>query len=114
MYASEDDEIGVIVSVSKSYKQGNRNKYWFSYHPHFRDDIEKYKNKYIAFGCGSEKNILLISLADIESKKIRINHTSKDNRIYWHIVFYQDQNNKWTWLLSKPELEEIDITGKLL
>lgn len=29
LYASEDDEIGVIVSVSKSYKQGNRNKYWF-------------------------------------------------------------------------------------
>lgn len=114
LYASEDYEVGIVVSVSKSYKQGNRNKYWFSYHPYFRDDLEQYKNKYIAFGCGSEENILLISLSDIENRKIKINHTSKDNRIYWHMVFYQDQNNKWTWLLSKPELEEIDITDKLL
>ncbi|MBB2481081.1 DUF262 domain-containing protein [Bacillus sp. APMAM] len=114
LYASEDNETGIIISVSKAYKQGNRDKYWFAYHTHFRDDLEKFKNKYIAFGCGSEKNTLLLPISDIENKKIKLNHTSKDNRIYWHIVFFKDSNNKWTWLLSKPELEEIDITDKLI
>lgn len=114
LYATEDENVGIVVVVSKAYKQGNRNKYWFSYHPYYRDDLEKYNNKYIAFGCGSEKNIILISLSDIENKKIRMNHTSKDDRIYWHIVFFQDQDDRWTWLLSKPELEEAEISDKLI
>ena len=76
--------------------------------------MEKFKSKYIAFGCDSEKNTLLFPLSEIENKKIKMNHTSKNDRIYWHIVFYQDQNNNWTWLLSKPEIQEIDITDKLI
>lgn len=106
-------KIGIIVSVSKAYKQGVRNKYWFSYHPHYRDDLEKFKNKYIAFGCDSEKNTLLLPLSEIENKKMKMNHTSKNDRIYWHIVFF-NQNYNWTWLLSKPEIQEINITDKLI
>jgi hypothetical protein len=114
LYATEDNDIGVIIAVSKSYQKGNKEKFWFAYHPHYRDTLDKYKNKYIAFGCGSEKNTLLISLHEIESKKIRMNHTIKGDRIYWHVVLYRDQNNNWTWLLSKPELEEINISDKLI
>lgn len=114
LYATEDENTGIIIVVSKAYKIGNRNRYWFSYQAYYKNYLEKYNNKYIAFGCGSEKNIILISLSDIESKKIRMNHTSKDDKIHWHVVFFQEQNNKWTWSLSKPNLEEVEITDKLI
>jgi len=114
VYASDDEKVGVIISVSKEYTQGSKFKYWFAYHPYYRDRLEKYDKKYVAFGCGSEKTIVLLSINELESTKINLNHTEKGDSIYWHIVFLKDEKENMTWLLSKPDLKEIDITNKVI
>lgn len=48
---------------------------------------------------------------EIEKAKLNLNSTkSEQTAPYWHIVFFKDIQNKWSWLLSKPTLTEVDIT----
>jgi hypothetical protein len=114
LFVSDDNKVGVLISKSKKYNQGKRNKYWFSYHPYFRDDLDDYDKKFIAFVCGTDENIFLFPLSQIEKNKIKLNYTKDKEKIYWHIVFYKSKDNIWTWKLSKPEVVYVDISEKAI
>ena len=36
------------------------------------------------------------------------------NAKHWHIVFLKDKEGQINWLLSKPEIREVEVTEKLL
>lgn len=114
VYGSEDNSVGVIVSVSKQYSQGDREKYWFAYRGTSVEILSEYQNKYIGFGCGSADNIILMPLNDLEKAKLKLNMTDTSDPPFWHIVFFKDTGGRWTWLLSKPDVIELSIDDKLI
>ena len=36
------------------------------------------------------------------------------NAKHWHIVFLKDKEGQINWLLSKPEIREVEVTERLL
>jgi len=61
-YSSPKDEIGVICSVSKEHERAHGTSYWFAFHPYYPERLEKHGQKFIAWGCGSEKQLILMPL----------------------------------------------------
>jgi hypothetical protein len=69
----------------------------------------------MAFGCGSADNIVFMAITELEKAKFRLNYSESETApIYWHIVFFKDAGNNWTWLLSRPDVEEVNIQNKLI
>lgn len=113
-YWSSDGKTGYVIRTSKIYKQGDREKYWYSYKR--MRDLANCINQFCVFGCNDANTIIVLPVSEIESQLDAMNYSSDSNGtpLYWHIVFFKDAKGKMTWLLSKPKLHEVDITNKLL
>jgi len=113
-YLTEDGKTGYVFRTSKTYKQGDREKYWYAYKRVI--GISNCKEQFYVFGCNDENTIIVLPVSEIESriKSLNFSKDGNGNPLYWHIVFFKDGNGKMTWLLSKPKVQEIDITNKLL
>jgi hypothetical protein len=59
IYATPDGGTGVLCAISKEYHRYNRTGYWFAFHPSQQTALLKYAKAWIAFGCGSENQIIL-------------------------------------------------------
>ena len=115
-YISKDKKKGFVVTTSKTYKQGGREKYWFAYRRNPLKKIEECTEMYILYGCKDKSNVLCIPVDKIEQMLERLNFSTDDDGVitHWHIVFYKDTVGNFTWMLSKPEIEEIDINSFLI
>lgn len=110
VYISEDEKIGIAISVSKKYTQGDRPKYWFAYRTIYSEKTENCTKRYIAYACENEENILLLPIDLIEENKHKLNHTEKEGKIHWHIVIFKNDDGTFVWQHSNPTLTEIDVT----
>jgi len=63
-FSSPDEEIQIVCIVSKTYGESKKPSYWFAFHPHQRDQLNKSKKGYVAFGCGSAELTFLIPIAE--------------------------------------------------
>lgn len=102
------------LSYSKLYPQGIRHKYWFAYHPDKAMDGNE-DNKYYVFACNEDKVSFAIPVSVIEKNKEALNKSVGQNgKTYYHMVLFVDTddggNVKMSWMLSRPEIREIDIT----
>lgn len=114
-YTTTDSKKGFIIVISKEYEQGSRKKYWFAYRNKPLEDIEQCEEQYVVYGCKDESTMLCIPTAVIKERLDRLITSTSDGEIdHWHIVFFKDDGGKITWLLSKPEIEEVEITDFLL
>lgn len=113
-YVSLDGKTGFVFRTSKIYQQGKREKFWYAYKR--SKEIAECKNQYYVFGCQNENTIILMPISEIEAHIEGLNYSkdANDNPLYWHVVFLKDEQGKMTWLISKPNIHEIDITNKLL
>lgn len=110
IYKTKDGVKGFVINVSKAYKQGNREKYWFAYRKHSLDAISNCAQKYIVYGCKDANEVLIIPAEFIDSNTNRINYSIENGAIsHWHIVLFRDSNGHMTQLFSSPTLEEISI-----
>lgn len=110
-YKTADGIKGYVVTTSKTYKQGNRDKYWFAYRRSPLDDLKGCTENYIVYGCKDEQTLIVIPVEEIEKRVDNLN-LSKDedgNISHWHMVFFKDTNGNMTWMLSKPEIIEENI-----
>lgn len=108
-YSNKDKSTGLICAISKPHKQGQFQKFWFAFHPHQQEFLEKFENSYVAYGCGSPENTILIPF-NIFQPFIKNLRTTNKERIYWHIHIHHRLNK---FLLAQPVLgkgSEIDIT----
>lgn len=114
VYTTADGKVGYVIRTSKMYPQGQREKYWFAYRRN--KDIKNCQQQFFVYGCKDENTVVVLPVSDIEHQLEGLNNTkdANGNPIYWHIVFLKDQNDRMTWLISKPTVHEIDITNKLL
>ena len=110
-YTSKDGQSGYVVCTSKMYTQGNREKYWFAYRRNPFDMIKECKNKYILYGCKDENTLLTIPVDLIEENINRLNasYDEEENVSHWHIVLFKPKSGNMTLMLSRPQIEELDI-----
>ena len=62
---STDGKRGYVISTSKMYTQGSREKYWFAYRRNPLDELKNCTEQYVVYGCKDEKmlsNLRLIIL----------------------------------------------------
>lgn len=109
-YTSSDGKKGFVFMESKAYRQGDRQKYWFGYRQAPLQYIENCEERYLVLGCRDSDTVLMIPTDFIDSQKKKLNNSKEDGEIrHYHLVFFRDNEGHVTELLSKPDLQEIDI-----
>lgn len=111
-YKSPNYDIAVSCSVSKKYNRNNKDYYWFAFHPAQKQHLEKAKQAYVAFGCGSENILFLVLLEEFVSWLPGLNKSIKGERYYWHVQI-SELNGKWL-LLRKTGQKDVDISKYLI
>lgn len=112
-FSSSDDKIRVVCAVSKEYgdAQDGKTGYWFAFHPNQQEFLASAAQGHVAFGCGSEKNIILFTKDEFLKNLPFLNQTKREQRHYWHVII-ENRDGKWTLNRSK-KAGRIDITKNL-
>jgi hypothetical protein len=66
-YSSPDNKVAVICAVSKEHDPNKKPNYWFAFHPHQKEFLDRFLSSYVTFGCGSANQILRIPYEQFES-----------------------------------------------
>ncbi len=111
-YSSPDGVLAVICAVSREHDNSGASSYWFAFHPHQKETLDGVPEGYLALGCGSEKTVLLISFRDFSPWLDGMNTTKTDDRFYWHISIFKDDNQ--LVLHRKKGHTRVDLTKYLL
>jgi len=110
--ASPDGKIGVYCAISRLYQNPTSTGYWFGFHPGQRDALALYETAYVAFGCGSPNNILLIPFQIFKPWLLTFNQTILEDRFYWHVKFEESAGQ---WInIPKAEFQKRDVTRYLV
>ena len=96
-YASPDNSMRLTCAVSKPYDHNDYIEYWFAFHPHQRKYLEESTKGYVAFGCGDEKNLILIPIEVFVNWIILLNTTDADNRMYSHVKIRSEQSGYYLY-----------------
>lgn len=99
-YKTDNNKVALTCAISKAYKQGLYEKYWFAFHPHQRDFLKESQKSYVAFGCGTSEIVFLIPFEDFEPLIDNMWTTQNDDRKYHHVVIYHKDGG---YLLAQPE-----------
>ena len=90
---------------------GDRFGYWFAFHPKQKDYLKSSSDAYIAFGCGSSSQIILIPLIKFEEFLPDLRKTESEKKFYWHVSIYKKDKK---YLLNKPTEDGFDISNFLI
>lgn len=110
-YVTDDGKKGFVITTSKAYNQGKREKYWFAYRRKPLEDLKKCEEQFVLYGCKDENTMVLLPVPFIEKHIERLNISrDEDGTItHWHMVLFKDIDGTMTWMMSKPNIEEINI-----
>jgi hypothetical protein len=106
-YVSPDKSVALNCAVSKEHPN-----YWFAFHPHQRAFLKQYEKAYVGFGCGASSRVLLIPYADFEPWLEGASMTILEDRSYWHILIYREQEKYM--LRRKKGAQPIELTRYLI
>lgn len=113
VYMSLDGKSGYAITSSKMYLQGDKEKYWFGYREARFDDIRNCENKYMLLICRSRSVLVVRFPIDFIMGVLNRLNTSLDdngNITHYHIILFRNPNGQVAMLLSKPILNEIDVS----
>ena len=111
-FISSEGQTALVCTVSKEYTKGSQTGYWFAFHPHQKEFLEESKSGFIAFGCGSEKSVVLIPVSEFAPWLEFLNITQKEDRFYWHVQIFKE--GKKLYLRRKQSAIPIDLTKYVL
>jgi len=111
-YLSADGKTAFTCAISRTYRKGGQDTYWFAFHPHQRQFLESAPSAYVAFGCGSENTVLLIPATEFFQWLPEMLTTESENRFYWHVNITKDEQG--TVLHRKRGAEWINLGQFLL
>ena len=108
-YSSPDGAVVVVCAVSRAHA---REMYWYAFHPHQKEKLEAAIEGYVAYGCGSEKIVLLIPFKEFTGWVEGMWITQLENRFYWHVSIRQEGEK--LVLRRKKGFVEVDLTKYLV
>ena len=89
-FAAPDKDLRLICAVSREHVRSGTHSYWFAFHPHQADYLAGSVNSYVAFGCGSEHQLLLIRYTEFQPWLEGMNETTTSKgRTYKHISIFK-------------------------
>jgi len=109
-YTPKDKTIGLTCAISKPYKQGQYEKFWFAFHPYQNDFLKTISSAYVAYGCGSPDKLFLIPYKEFEPLLKNFWTTENEDRMYWHIVIHERDKK---FFMAQPKIEKgsmVDVT----
>lgn len=104
-YSTADDSARVTCLVSKYHEREKR--YWFAFHPHQYDYLDKTDKSYVAFGCGNSDVLFLIPFSYFKNWLNNFYKTESPDRSYWHVVIRKRGN--YHFITGKSGTKNIDI-----
>ena len=111
-FFTPDDATHLICAVSREHHRSGQHFYWFAFHPHHREFAAAAPEGYVAFGCGTPANVLLIPF-DVFSPWLEgMNVTDLEERHYWHVQIVSD-GRSFT-MLQRKGAPRIELTRFLL
>ena len=111
-FTSSDGTRALICAVSKEHTRGDQQWYWFAFHPHQKDLLERADVGFVAFGCGSEERVILIPWPEYKPWLEEMNTTEREDRFYWHVHISRLEER---YLLHrKGGTEPVDLSRFLL
>lgn len=113
-YTNKENTVGLVCAISKSYKQGKHEKYWFAFHPHQKDFLSEFGSSYVSFGCGTPHTTFIIPYNDFIPLVENMWTTQNTERYYWHVVIHQRGSK---FLIAQPRSNKnqtMDITKYLI
>ena len=115
-YVTSDGKKGFLITTSRMYSKGGRERYWFAYRKNPLKAISNVDEQFIVYGCKDENSIVIIPVRQLEKYKdnMRVSWDDEGNITHWHVEFYKDKDNHFTWMMSKPVSYEMDIDEFLI
>lgn len=113
-FSTPDDNTVVICSVSKQYKEAQKPNYWFAFHPHQKEMLEKAEHGFAAFGCGSPDLVFSIPIAEMSPwfEGMNVTKNEEQGRYYWHIQIFNE--NGAFHLVRKKGQPKVDLAPYLV
>jgi hypothetical protein len=110
-FAAADRDLRLICAISREHVRGGTS-YWFAFHPHQAEYLTKSRDSYVAFGCGSEQQLLLIRYSEFEPWLQGMNETTTRRGTYKHVSIYR-MNNRFE-LVRRQGWPRIELTSYLV
>jgi hypothetical protein len=107
-YSTPANDVALNVLFSKEHGSDSNPNYWFGFHPHQQEFLEKHPTAYVAFGCGASSRLILIPYKDFLPWLKNTWTTENGDRTYWHVVIYRDDES-YSFRMKKGE-KAIDVT----
>lgn len=92
-YHSQDDRVRVVCLVSKPYVKKNSIQYWFGFHRSQNEFLEGAEQSFVAFGCGSPNDLILIPSKELSQQLNHMNVTDSGNRYFWHVRIFEEDGS---------------------
>src|ERR1035437_480518 len=90
-FESSDNQIGLTCAVSKIYFTKHSELFWYAFHPYQRDYLLTFDNGFVSFGCGDDKNIILIPVKRFIDFTNYMNRTDSGSRYYYHVKIHKKE-----------------------
>ena len=111
-FFAPDKNLRLICAVSREHARSGTLSYWFAFHPHQAEYLAGSDRSYVAFGCGSEHQLLLIRYAEFAPWLDGMNETTTKDRTYKHVSIYRVGNR--FELARRQSYPRIDLTPYLV
>jgi len=111
-FISPDKNLRLICAVSREHVRSGTHSYWFAFHPHQADYLSDSDTSYVAFGCGSEHQLLLIRYTEFAPWLDGMNETTTKDRTYKHVSIFRIADR--FELVRRQGYPRIDLTRYLV
>jgi hypothetical protein len=103
----------IIILNSKEYNSENKPNYWFGLHKNQLDRLKSVKDSYLALGCGSADQILIIPRSYVESILPKLSTTTREEGTWWHFVVVKSNEGEM-YLEPKRPYENENLSKFIL
>ena len=113
-FSTPDDKVRLVCAVSKKYKKPSYAAYWYAFHPHQQKFLSSTSDSFVAFGCGSPDQALLIPFESFRPWLEEMNQTQRDDGSFcWHVHIHREEGGKF-FLQRKKGASRPEITRFLV
>ena len=107
-FSNDDQTTRVLCIVSKEYLRLGVTRYWYAFHPAQQQYLEAGATSFVALGCGSVDNIVLIPSKVFLQVLQKMRTTQNADRMYWHVEIFKSGG---TFKLLSPGTEGVDVSS---